>query len=190
MTDPLLSNIEPSDCQSFKEAKLQRWLKQACTNAGISPGTTDPLLSDITGSESEGIRWAKLGRWAALLANNSSGNIAYSGSQSLTASQQAQARVRSVFRKGDGDGKTLEADESSDPLRRQMLSDNPSAVRELLERWQIALEDWQRKVDDRVHGVVESLSPFAALEKEVTRLQKRVDELEARLTPASPPEAQ
>ena len=73
-----------------------------------------------------------------------------SGGASLSElAQQAQARVRSVFRKGDGDGKTLEADESSDPLRRQMLSDNPSAVRELLERWQIALEDWQRKVDDR-----------------------------------------
>ncbi|HND10495.1 MAG TPA: polyhydroxyalkanoate synthesis regulator DNA-binding domain-containing protein [Pseudomonadota bacterium] len=114
-----------------------------------------------------------------------------SGGASLSElAQQAQARVRSVFRKGDVDGKTLEADESSDPLRRQMLSDNPSAVRELLERWQIALEDWQRKVDDRVHGVVESLSPFAALEKEVTRLQKRVDELEARLTPPSPPDAQ
>ena len=58
-----------------------------------------------------------------------------------------------------------------------------------MERWQVALEDWQHKVDDRIHGVVESLSPFAALEKEVTRLRQRVDELESRLTPKAPPDA-
>ena len=58
-----------------------------------------------------------------------------------------------------------------------------------MERWQVALEDWQHKVDDRIHGVVESLSPFAALEKEVTRLRQRVDELESRLAPKAPPDA-
>ena len=56
-----------------------------------------------------------------------------------------------------------------------------------MERWQVAIEDWQHKVDDRIHGVVESLSPFAALEKEVTRLRQRVDELESKLT-KQPPE--
>jgi polyhydroxyalkanoate synthesis repressor PhaR len=97
--------------------------------------------------------------------------------------QQAQARVRSVFRKGEGETRISEADESTDPLRRTDNSDSPGAIREFLERWQIALEEWQRKVDERVHGVVESLSPFASLEKEVTRLHQRVDELEARLIP-------
>jgi len=97
--------------------------------------------------------------------------------------QQAQARVRSVFRKGEGETRLGEADESTDPLRRTDTGDSPGAIREFLERWQIALEEWQRKVDERVHGVVETLSPFAALEKEVTRLHQRVDELEARLVP-------
>ncbi len=104
--------------------------------------------------------------------------------------QQAQARVRSVFRKGEGEQQRPgEADESTDPLRRTISGDNPGAVREFMERWQVALEDWQHKVDDRIHGVVESLSPFAALEKEVTRLRQRVDELESRLTPKAPPDA-
>ena len=104
--------------------------------------------------------------------------------------QQAQARVRSVFRKAEGEQQRPgEADESTDPLRRTISGDNPGAVREFMERWQVALEDWQRKVDDRIHGVVESLSPFAALEKEVTRLRQRVDELESRLAPKAPPDA-
>ena len=101
--------------------------------------------------------------------------------------QQAQARVRSVFRKGDGEPRPGDSDESTDPLRRTLNTDNPSAVREFMERWQVALEDWQHKVDDRIHGVVESLSPFAALEKEVARLRQRVDELESKLT-KQPPE--
>ncbi len=112
-----------------------------------------------------------------------------SGGASLSElAQQAQARVRSVFRKGDGESKIIEHEEATE-LRRQDPTDNPSAVRELLERWQIALEEWQRRVDDRVHGVVETLSPFATLEKEVIKLQKRVEELEARLQPKSPPDA-
>ena len=95
--------------------------------------------------------------------------------------QQAQARVRSVFRKGEGDGRASEVDEASESLRRSIASENPGAVREFAERWQLAIEDWQRKVDDRIHSVVETLSPFASLEKEVSRLRQRVEELEARL---------
>ncbi len=95
--------------------------------------------------------------------------------------QQAQARVRSVFRKGEGDGRSSEVDEASESLRRSIANENPGAVREFAERWHLAIEDWQRKVDDRIHSVVESLSPFASLEKEVSRLRQRVEELEARL---------
>ena len=46
--------------------------------------------------------------------------------------QQAQARVRSVFRKGDGESRPGEIDESTDPLRRTINSDSPSAVREFI----------------------------------------------------------
>lgn len=68
------SDINSSDTEGTKWAKLQAWVKQACINAGISvTGLTDPLLSDINGGESEGIKWSKLQRWIRLLADNIGG---------------------------------------------------------------------------------------------------------------------
>lgn len=93
--------------------------------------------------------------------------------------QQAQARVRSVFRKSEPDAGPSETDAQA--ADRGAAAETPSGVRDTLERWQSAIEEWQKKVDDRVHAVVESISPFAALEKEFARLQKRVEELENKL---------
>lgn len=137
-------------------------------------------------------------------------HLIQSGGASLQElAQQAQARVLSVFRKGEGEGRgdgmgpggalgseepeplaAREGRESTparDPARDR---DEPGShlVREFLDRSQHAVEEWQRRADDRVRQILESLSPFSAIEKEVARLQQRVEQLEARLSgaPGSP----
>lgn len=109
--------------------------------------------------------------------------------------QQAQARVMSVFRKGETDPasgavrtETLDVvppplTESAEAIEaaRKASAGEAGHLRELVERSQQALEDWQKRVDERVRHMFESLSPFAAIEKEVTRLNQRVAVLEERL---------
>jgi polyhydroxyalkanoate synthesis repressor PhaR len=54
--------------------------------------------------------------------------------------------------------------------------------REWVTEQQHALEDWQKRVDGRVRGVVENMSPFGSLHKDVKTLSDRIAELEARLS--------
>ncbi|MFO0577800.1 MAG: polyhydroxyalkanoate synthesis regulator DNA-binding domain-containing protein [Polyangia bacterium] len=128
-------------------------------------------------------------------------HLIQSGGASLQElAQQAQARVLSVFRKGEGEGRgdgmgPVLGSEEPEPLAAREGRDSTPArelgrdkdepgghlVREFLERSQHAVEEWQRRADDRVRQILESLSPFAAIEKEVARLQQRVEQLEARL---------
>jgi polyhydroxyalkanoate synthesis repressor PhaR len=124
-------------------------------------------------------------------------HLIQSGGASLQElAQQAQARVLSVFRKGE-----------NDELRPEQLSEFPEqpgisapatqaatadaaglhSVRELLERSQQTVEEWQRRADERLRHLLESLSPFASLEKEVQRLAQRVEQLEAELSKSSTP---
>jgi polyhydroxyalkanoate synthesis repressor PhaR len=56
--------------------------------------------------------------------------------------------------------------------------------REWLELSQRTIEEWQKKVDDRIHRVVEGISPFASLQKDVSTLATRIAELEAKLKAA------
>jgi polyhydroxyalkanoate synthesis repressor PhaR len=56
--------------------------------------------------------------------------------------------------------------------------------REWLEMSQRTIEEWQKKVDDRIHRVVEGISPFASLQKDVSTLATRIAELEAKLKAA------
>lgn len=70
MADPLLINLTGTESEGTKWAVLQRWVKQAIINAGITIPMSDPLLSDINFGDSEGTKWAKLQRWMTLLANN------------------------------------------------------------------------------------------------------------------------
>jgi polyhydroxyalkanoate synthesis repressor PhaR len=106
--------------------------------------------------------------------------------------QQAQARVLSVFRKGDSALDSPEAElaeqqlqESLRDLEARRLGTEPPPpghpVRGLIDRSQQTLEEWQRRVDDRIRQLLDHLSPFAALEKEVAQLSQRVAELEKRL---------
>ena len=138
-------------------------------------------------------------------------HLIQSGGASLQElAQQAQARVLSVFRKGEGDGPRTpeeEADfaaaeaasagiagdarpigelrDAKDPRRlgTPTVASEPghNAVREFLDRSQLTIEEWQRRADERLRQLIEGISPFAALEKEVTRLTLRVEQLEQHL---------
>jgi len=65
----LLAPIQAGNTEGVKWAKLQRWMRQAVDNAGISYTMSYPL-TDIDPSDTEGVKWAKLGAWTQLLAAN------------------------------------------------------------------------------------------------------------------------
>ncbi len=142
-------------------------------------------------------------------------HLIQSGGASLQElAQQAQARVLSVFRKGEGEGPRtpeeeadLAAAEAANPGAREAreaaearqlgeaakdgrevrrLGATPTAtgelghnaVREFLDRSQLTVEEWQRRADERLRQLIEGISPFSSLEKEVARLTTRVEQLE------------
>jgi len=47
------------------------------------------------------------------------------------------------------------------------------------------LEDWQKKLDDRVRTTLTAWKPFLQMQGEVRRLSQRIEELEARLVGAA-----
>ncbi len=59
---------------------------------------------------------------------------------------------------------------------------NLREFREFLAHSQRAIDDWQRKVDGRIRGVVEGISPFANLQKDIGALSTRIAQLEQKLT--------
>jgi hypothetical protein len=72
VSDPLLINLDPGMMEGAKWAVCQRWIAQACINAGI-PIPTSAYLTNINTDDTEGVKWCKLQAWLALLANNISG---------------------------------------------------------------------------------------------------------------------
>ncbi len=114
-------------------------------------------------------------------------HLIQSGGASLQElAQQAQARVLSVFRKGDSaldalDEAIAEPLPPTDRDGRRSASDPAHPVRELLDRSHQTVEDWQRRVDERIRHLLEHVSPFAAMQKEVLRLTRRVEALENHL---------
>jgi len=54
-------------------------------------------------------------------------------------------------------------------------------IREWVTQSQKALDDWQRRVDGRIRHAVETISPFAGLQKDVKHLADRIAELESKL---------
>lgn len=68
----LASPILTSDTEGTKFAKLQRLIRLALDNAGISY-TMSGLLTPILTSDTQGTKWAKLGAWMQQLASNISG---------------------------------------------------------------------------------------------------------------------
>lgn len=73
-----LTSINEFDGLGLKWQKLQRWLRLAVDNAGISYAIGGNL-TDIRQGDGDGVRWAKLGAWTELLAENISGGGVGSG---------------------------------------------------------------------------------------------------------------
>jgi polyhydroxyalkanoate synthesis repressor PhaR len=57
-------------------------------------------------------------------------------------------------------------------------------IREWVTQSQKALDDWQKRVDGRIRHAVETISPFAGLQKDVRQLSERIAELEGKLSEA------
>jgi polyhydroxyalkanoate synthesis repressor PhaR len=135
---------------------------------------------------------------------NAMRNIIQSGGERIEELvTQAQKRVSGVFSRkspegrvnGDGEplppsaeDETLAAGESGEDSK-----EGPGALhefREWIEASQQKLEEWQRKMDDRVRHIVEGISPFASLQKEVAALGARLAEVERKLGHVGTPEAE
>jgi polyhydroxyalkanoate synthesis repressor PhaR len=124
-------------------------------------------------------------------------NIIQSGGESLTelASQAGatmKEKVRSVFRRGhpqgEGDGEPGDhAEAAGDPAPQapphQPAGEEagPGLIKEFLERSQQTFDEWQKRVDERVQKVVETLAPWTVLQKELQELGQRLAELEKKL---------
>ncbi|HWM85894.1 MAG TPA: polyhydroxyalkanoate synthesis regulator DNA-binding domain-containing protein [Kofleriaceae bacterium] len=59
---------------------------------------------------------------------------------------------------------------------------NLREFREFLTHSQRAIDEWQRKVDGRIRNMVEGISPFSNLQKDIGALSTRIAQLEQKLT--------
>jgi polyhydroxyalkanoate synthesis repressor PhaR len=102
-------------------------------------------------------------------------NIIQTGGQSIQQfASQTGERMRAVFTRDKADG---DAPAEAAPVEES----SPNVIKEFLERSQQTFDDWQKKVDERIHRAVDVLNPMAALEKEVKALTQRLEQLEKRL---------
>jgi polyhydroxyalkanoate synthesis repressor PhaR len=108
-------------------------------------------------------------------------NIIQSGGQSISSiATQAGEKVRAVFRRdkeGEGEGPVIEEIVEEAPASEK----DERAMKNLLERSQHTIDEWQKKIDERIQKVVEAVSPFSGVEKEIRTLRERIVELERRL---------
>jgi polyhydroxyalkanoate synthesis repressor PhaR len=112
---------------------------------------------------------------------------------------EAQRRVSSILPFKGGDANNDEGDEipveeptgelevaehdtyGGVPRKREELA-ALKQIREWVTQSQKALDDWQKRVDGRIRHAVETISPFAGLQKDVKHLADRIAELESKLT--------
>lgn len=108
----------------------------------------------------------------------------------------AQKKVSGVFLRGrekdrgalGGDRATEEASSTDLPAAADP-KEGLRALREFrewLEGSQRTIDEWQKRVDDRIRHVVEGISPFASLQREVTVLAARINDLEKKLEQIEP----
>src|SRR5688500_15225212 len=109
---------------------------------------------------------------------------------------EAQRRVSSIlpFKGGDDESGEVPVEEPTGemevaehetyggiPRKREELA-ALKQIREWVTQSQKALDDWQKRVDGRIRHAVETISPFAGLQKDVKHLADRIAELESKLT--------
>jgi polyhydroxyalkanoate synthesis repressor PhaR len=96
-------------------------------------------------------------------------SIIQSGGEAI---QEASARLSSVFRRDrpDGEGTMGEAPDEGKAVLSALLESSQKAAGEL-----------QKRIDERVRAVIESVSPLAGVQKELAALTARIVELERRI---------
>jgi len=109
---------------------------------------------------------------------------------------EAQKRVTGAFHKKDGEGDEFgeggggggegaEHDVAHTPHVPKTLRE----YREWVQHTQRTIDEWQKRVDDRIRNVVEGISPFAGLQKDVRELGSRIAGLESKLEQLADEEA-
>jgi polyhydroxyalkanoate synthesis repressor PhaR len=114
---------------------------------------------------------------------------------------EAQRRVTSILpRRKEGDaeaaaeildgaeahaaadaGVTAEAEPAETPRRAREGLAALRELREWVENSQRTIDEWHKRVDDRIRHMVEGISPFAGVQKDVKALAERMAALEAKL---------
>lgn len=122
--------------------------------------------------------------------------IQHGGEQFASLVSQAQKRVQTILpRKGEGEdegegagegadgeeGAIVADDETSSGSKRPRESLSLREFREWIHNSQRTLDAWQKRVDGRIRGVVEGISPFAGLQTDVKALSTRIADLESKL---------
>jgi polyhydroxyalkanoate synthesis repressor PhaR len=115
-------------------------------------------------------------------------NIIQNGSEWFA---EAQRRVQSILpgkRKEDGtpeepaNDEAIATNETDDAAAKRK---SVAALREWVDHSKARLEEWQRQVDGKVRGAIESVqhavNPLAGVQKDVKTLTERISELEAKL---------
>jgi polyhydroxyalkanoate synthesis repressor PhaR len=111
---------------------------------------------------------------------NAMRNIIQSGGERIEELvSQAQKRVSGVFGRKEKEGE-LPA-ETSENNNGASEAKEGRILRDWLDASQHKLNEWQRNVDERVRHIIDGLSPFASLQKDVNALGTRLAELEKRL---------
>jgi polyhydroxyalkanoate synthesis repressor PhaR len=119
-------------------------------------------------------------------------NIIQTGGESIQQLvNQAQSKAFEVQRKvtdilpHKDEGEEEVADSESEADLAEAAKSGPLAIREFREflvTSQRTIDEWQRRMDDRIRNVVEGISPFRGLHTDVQSLAERIAELEAKLS--------
>ena len=120
-------------------------------------------------------------------------NIIQSGGESIThLVTEAQRKVTKILPRKDLDGHPDSAlSDDSEPTSGEQVDAvrkprdthrNVLEFREWLLSSQKTIDDWQKRVDERIRNVVEGISPFAGIHGEVKGLATRIAELEEKLS--------
>ena len=90
---------------------------------------------------------------------------------------EAQKRVTGAFQKRDAVADSESDDDDDEATVPKTLRE----YREWVANTQRTIDEWQHRVDERIRNVVEGISPFSGLQKDVRELGARIVELEKKL---------
>lgn len=87
---------------------------------------------------------------------------------------------------------STEAGAATPPVPAAVPPPAPGRVKELVEQSREALDDIQRRIDERVRAVIGTFAPFLQMQAELRKIHQRLDDIERRLdviAPSPPPSA-